>query len=333
MKYPELQRRLKSSSRAPVYILCGPEIYLINKAIKGIVNVIPEDQRDFNVDVYTVGQIEMPEVLASANTLPFLAPRRVVLLRDVDKIRAKTRDAELLRAYLKDPAPDSIFIVQTADVNAGIALSKSLGDGGIVVEFRALKGRPLAESLRSAAREKGVEITSHAVDFMIETVGSDLGRIHQEMEKLAVALGKGSVVDVEEIRFYVCGYSYQTMFDLVAAVGRRDINGALALVEAVFTSGAEVHGLIGMLARRFRILWHFARDAGEKDRPLPSVFRVAKWQLPEYKEQGKFFLRRETEFILETLLTMDRTVKSTSVPPRLLVERFILSLSSELATR
>jgi DNA polymerase III delta subunit len=88
-----------------------------------------------------------------------------------------------------------------------------------------------------------------------------------------------------------------------------------------------------MLAKRFRVLWHLTDAGGGRGRPLPSAFRVPKWKLPELRRQAARFSRDEIERALDDLLGIDMTVKSSSIPSRILMERFLLSLgdAGELA--
>jgi DNA polymerase-3 subunit delta len=324
MRPKEFFQSLKKGTPAPVYFFSGVEIYLKNKAISELVNVITEGQRDFNFDAYFDGEASIGDVMGTARTLPFLAPRRVVLLKDLKKGKLSQEKEKVLAAYLEDPSPQATLILTTADTDVARAWSRKFGAHWTEVEFRALRGPALLSSVREAARERGVRVTAEAIEALVEAVGGDLGRIHGEMEKLAVAVGKGEEIDVSRVHLLVCGYSYQTMFDLVEAVADRNVGKGLALLSRIFVSGAEAPALIGMLAKRFRVLWHLAGEG--RGRPLPSAFRIAKWKIPDLRRQAARFSRSEIEGALDDLLAIDATVKSSSVPARILMDRFILSL-------
>jgi DNA polymerase-3 subunit delta len=189
MKPKELLQSLKKGAPAPVYFFSGSEIFLKNKAIQGIVNVIPEGQRDFNFDVYYDGETPIGDVLGTARTLPFLAPRRVVLLKGLKKGKLAVEKERMLSAYLEDPSPEATLILSTEDADVARTWSRKFSVGWTEVEFRALRGPALHSSVREAARERGVRITAEAIEALVEAVGDDLGRINGEMEKFAVAAG------------------------------------------------------------------------------------------------------------------------------------------------
>jgi DNA polymerase III subunit delta len=101
-----LFRSLKKGDLAPVYYLYGTEDVLKDEAVKTILDrALDPTLRDFNFDQRSAAQLNAEEVHALCNTLPMLADRRVVLLRDVEGWKRKTKGrAEFIR-YLPHPSP------------------------------------------------------------------------------------------------------------------------------------------------------------------------------------------------------------------------------------
>lgn len=354
MKPPEFFRILEKAGPSPAYFFFGQETFLKTKAINDILKVIPEGQRDFNCDQFYGGETPLAEVLTVARTLPFIAPRRVVVFRDMDKIRLSAADStllgrylddptprtggkkelrvelQLLADYLGDPSPQTTLIFTTETDSAGRTWSKKFVSLWTPVDFSPLRGRDLRRAVQEAAKERGVRIGVEAADRLVETVGSDLGRINQEMEKLAASVGRGEEISVDRVHLLVCGYAYQRMFDLVQAVANRDLATALKLIDSLFPVDRAYRStvwqregpqLMGMLARRLRILRYLAeKDPGK----TPGSFRLQKWQLTELHRQAAGFTPGELDAALGELLRIDRLAKSSSVPPRLLLERFLL---------
>jgi DNA polymerase-3 subunit delta len=198
-----------------------------------------------------------------------------------------------------------------------------------VVDFRPLKGQALTRAVGEAARERGVRIGVEAAHRLVEATGSDLGRISREMDKLAVSVGKGEEVTLEQVHLLVCGYAYTTMFDLVQAVAARDLPGSLRLLDLFFQTAVwqkEGPMLMGMLAKRFRLLRCLAERGGSP----PAAFRVQKWQLDDLRPQAKRFSPRELDACLHELLRIDHLTKSSPLSPKLLLEGFLLSLEERV---
>jgi DNA polymerase-3 subunit delta len=288
--------------------------------------MIPEGQRDFNLDRFYGGEAEIEDVLSVARTVPFLSPRRVVILRNVERVKLTAPRERLLTAYLKDPSPDTVFVALTEDSAAVKTWSKKFAGTWVEVVFRPLKGQSLRTAVRDLVRERGARIRTEAVDRLTEVVGGDLMRISQEVEKLALSVGPEGEIGVPDVHLLVCGYSYQTMFDLVKAVCDRNVAGGMTLISHLFEAGADPLGFIGMLARRLRMLWYLAKGRSQPPGAVPAAFRMQKWQLGELKGQAAGFSKEEIERLLGDLLRIDRMIKSEPVSARLLLERFVLSL-------
>lgn len=359
MKPTEFYRVIAKAGPSPVYFFYGQETFLKTKAIKDILKVIPEGQRDFNSDQFYGGETPLAEVLTVARTLPFIAPRRVVIFRDMEKIRLSAADSallgrylddpkprarekkelrvelQLLADYLVDPSPQTTLVFTTEADSAGRTWSKKFPSLWTPVDFSPLRGRDLRRAVQEAAKERGVRIGVEAADRLVEAAGSDLGRINQEMEKLAASVGRGEEISVDQVHLLVCGYAYQRMFDLVQAVATRDLAAALKLIDSLFPVDRAYQSavwqregpqLMGMLARRLRILRYLAEGGSGK---APGSFRLQKWQLTELHRQAAGFTPGELDAALGELLRIDRLFKSSSVPPRLLLERFLLLFEGE----
>lgn len=327
MKPAEFFKGVAKKGPAPAYIFHGPEIYLKTKAIDEIIKVIPDGQKDFNLHRFHGGETPLDEALSAARTLPFMAQRRVVIFRNIEKARLSKVDAGMLGDYLKDPNPQTTFVVTTDDPSASRTWAKKHPGLWVEVDFRPLRGGALKGAVREAAKERGVSIGGEAVDRLLEETGADLGRIGQEVEKLATAVGTGGEIGIEEVHLLVCGYAYQTMFDLVQAIADRNLAGSLKLVDRLFETGGETAGLVGMLARRFRVLRYLADEASPKTGGVPSALRVLPWQLTDLRRQAKGFSRDQLDGALGGLLEIDRLVKSAPVSSRLLLERFIIEIT------
>src|SRR5688500_12935867 len=87
-----LFRSLNKGDMARVYYFYGSEDVLKDEAVRAIVDkVLDPTLRDFNFDQRSASQLDAEEINALCNTLPMLAERRVVLLRDIEGWKRKTR--------------------------------------------------------------------------------------------------------------------------------------------------------------------------------------------------------------------------------------------------
>lgn len=322
MRPQEFHRLLAKGPLGTAYCFSGGESLLKLRAIEALVAGVPTGIRDFNLNVFFGNEAETAEVIAAARTIPFLAPRRLVILRDVEKMRLTERRADLIEEYLKAPALTTTFVITTDDPDAAKTLRKRYAEWWVEVDFAPLRGAQMEEEVRREVVRLGCRIAPAAVGVLLEAVGDDLGRVHLELEKLRVAVGEGGLIGEAEVRRHVAGYLYQTQYDLLNAVSARNLAGSLRLLSQVVAKQDEALMFMGLLGKRLRLLWLCA--AGRK--AVPPVFRVYPSQLELLRRDAARFTREELERGLVKLLDIDTAIKNTAGSPRLLLENYLIHL-------
>jgi DNA polymerase-3 subunit delta len=316
----ELRRTIAKGEAKPAYFFAGPETLLKQQAIDALVALVPEGVRAFNVQVFHAFEADLTEVLTAARTLPFLGQRRVVILRDIEKMRHTEGRSTLLEDYLGAPAPETVLVVTTEDDEKAKSLAKRHGRRWTAVAFNHLRGAALSSAVQDEAVRLGCTIDPAAVAALVEATGEDRTRAFSELAKLRSAVGAGGVVDDAAVARYAAGYAHHGAFDIVDAVGRRDLPGSLRLLREVAIKEEEFLGLLGLLGKRLRVLWYLSGGARE----VPREFRVFPGQIDKLRPDARRFTRGEIERGLQELGRLDEAVKSTAVPPKLLLEHFLL---------
>jgi len=317
----QFRREIGKGKAAPAYLFTGSETLLKREALDALVAIVPQGVRDFNVQVFHAFESDLAEVLTAAGTMPFMGSRRVVILRDIDKMRATEGRSTLLEEYLKAPAPETIFVVTTDDDDKAKSLVKRHGDAWVVVVFNPLKGAALTTAVKAEAARLGCTIDASAIAELIEVTGEDQARVFNELAKLRLAVGAAGAIDGAAVARYAAGYAHHGAFDIVDAISRRDLPGSLRLIGEVTIKDEEFLGLLGMLGKRLRVLWYLSGGARE----VPKEFRVFPSQVDKLRPDAKRFTSAEIEQGLLGLALLDDRVKSTAVAPKLLLEHFLLS--------
>src|SRR5262249_12176885 len=136
----ELLERLKKGKLVPAILLLGDEPYLRDECRKQLIErFVPEAARDWALSRYSASRGETGSALEQAQTLPMLAPQQLVFIEDVEaieKLGAKNRDAavEALEAYLENPAPFTVLVLEATTLDQRMKLAKLLSEQTLVVE-------------------------------------------------------------------------------------------------------------------------------------------------------------------------------------------------------
>jgi DNA polymerase-3 subunit delta len=223
-----LHSALKKRVFDPVYYLFGEDDFLKEQATHDLIEAaVDPGTRDFNLETRRAGELDAEALDALLSTPPMLAERRVVVLRDMDKMKKSVRT--LLDRYLARPAHDTVLVLVTP---SGAKADKSLSDRATTVEYAPLTGDRLPRWVAyHAQHELGRTITPEAVALLIEAVGGDLAQLAVELEKLAIyateTIDERAVAEVVGVR------RGESLGDLLDAVAAKDTNTAVGLIPII----------------------------------------------------------------------------------------------------
>ena len=224
---------------SPVYLVAGNDEYNKEKKIKEVVKkTMPAENRDLNyLDQDCAGQKDFIFDFDSAvNTVPFLADKRVVVLRNFENL-AKELKKEL-QEYVEDPAEYTVLILVTKDVKKtdflDIAQYKNLCKIITPDTYYRLYAKDLAAEVRKKFTQLGKSISDEACDIMVERVGSNMRDLDSEIEKIGLYIGQKKNIEESDVLFLVSGVDVKSVFDLINAITGKNLLRALKLLNEIF---------------------------------------------------------------------------------------------------
>jgi DNA polymerase III subunit delta len=271
-----LFRSLNKGDIAPVYYFHGAEDVLKDEAIRTILDrVLDPGVRDFNFDQRSAGQVDAEEVLVLCNTLPMLAERRVVLLRDVEAWRRKAGARSAFIRYLERPAPETVVILVQAATEEND--DKELARGAYTVRFDPLPAERAAKWVMHRAGQLGLKLEPGAAEHLVHSVGADLGPLASELAKLA-SLPSAEPLTVEQVGDLVGVRRGETIWDWRSAVlddqRARAVSVLPSLLSQPGVSGVKLVTLLGTALIGVGIA-RALYDKGQRGRALEdAVFRT-----------------------------------------------------------
>jgi DNA polymerase III subunit delta len=219
-----LHTALKNRVFDPVYYLFGDDDYLKEGASRDIIDAaVDPSTRDFNLEIRRGSELDAETLDGLLSTPPMLAERRVVVIREVDKLKKPAR--ALLDRHLARPANDTVLVLIAP---SGAKADKGLVDRATTVEYEPLDGVRLPRWITHYAKTVlDRPITADAAALLVEAVGSDLPQLSVELEKLASyctgTIDEGAVADVVGVR------RGESLGDFLDAVAAKNVSTALAL--------------------------------------------------------------------------------------------------------
>lgn len=180
-------------------------------------------------------------VVEAAQTPPFLAERRVVVLRDVGRFR--TEEVAPLVEYLKDPMPTTVLVLVGGGGQVPAKLNDAVKKAGKVHDTGAGSGKARAQWVTDAIKRAPVQLDRDARALVAEHLGEDVGRLGSLLDALASAYGEGATVTADQLDPFLGAAGSVAPWDLTDAIDRGDTEGALVQLHRL-TEAGERHPLV-----------------------------------------------------------------------------------------
>ncbi|HEX4420945.1 MAG TPA: DNA polymerase III subunit delta [Kofleriaceae bacterium] len=302
----ELLAELTAGRLEPMYVLHSEHPILIERVLTAIRDVVvPPAARGFNYDIVE-GKPSGVRIVALAQTLPMMAQRRLIYVRDLSAMPAD--DAEALLGYLAKPNPSTVIACVVTKLDKRIKLYAQLSRKGYLHVLEA--PRQLAPWVRGEAKQQGVQLEPAAITRLIDAVGNDLSRLALTIEQLGLYAGRRAVTtaDVDEL---VADTRERTVFELTDAIGAADRGRALAAVGALCDQRESAVGVVVMLARHVRQMSQVfvLRDTGAPRPSWGSTLGVPPFVVDKLIAQARAYSPAALAVATQKLANADRALK------------------------
>lgn len=328
--------RTAIARRAPaaVYLFLGDDDAELSRLAGDVTALVEDELRAFNVDRLYAGDkgVTAASIVESANLLPMMSERRVVVVLRTEKLLKPKRrgkaaeeiadagedgadaeppgDLDALTGYVQDPSPSTTLVLVASDIDRTRRAGKAILKHATVVECWGLKteknprfldlraaARMAEQMVRRAAAESGQQIDPAAARLVAERAGVDIVRLRGDIERLMLyAAGKPKITlaDAQEV---VSAETAQDDWAVTNAIQNRNTGEALRQLALALEAGAVPYMILGQLG------W-FVRD---------KLVNVDPRRIPR---------------AVDALFRTDQDLKSSGGDPRVLLERLVVELCS-----
>jgi len=220
----------KKGTYKPIYWLEGEEEYFIDKVMKyAESNILKESETGFNLSVFYGKDADWAAVINACRRYPMFAERQVVLLKEAQQMR----DIEKLEAYIENPLTSTIFVVSYKEkkVDGRTRLAKLLKEKGVVLTTKKIYDNQLPEWTEELVESKELNISQKALMLLVDHIGNDLSRIENEIDKIAINLGKRKGITETDVEQYVGVSKDFNVFELQAALATKNLSKAIQIIQ------------------------------------------------------------------------------------------------------
>ena len=327
----QLVTDIKKGNIKPIYLLMGEEPYYIDKISEFIEEtVLTEEERGFNQMVLYGRDVAVEDIVSNAKRFPMMAERQVVIVKEAQDL---SRTFDKLDDYAKNPQPSTVLVLcyKYKTVDKRKAVYKAINKTGVVFESKKLYDNQVPDWIKRVLSPRGYTITPKASQLLVEFLGTDLGKINNELEKLQIVLPKNTQITPEHIEENIGISKDYNNFELRKAIGAKDSVKAFKIVQ-YFADNPKDNPMVVTVALLFNFFSQLLQLHGMKDknpRSVASALRVNPYFVNEYLDAARNFPMRKVSQVVALLREFDvksKGVNSNAVPQGDLLKELLVKI-------
>lgn len=335
----DLWGKIKNHHLSPLYLLYGTESFLLTETYELLIRtVLTEEEREFNVSVYDCEETPVQTALEDAETFPFLGEKRVIVVKNpyfftAEKEKEITHDLKKLESYIMSPSPFSIvvFVGAYEKLDERKKITKLMKEHAEVLVATPLSEKELREWMMERAQQSGATMEENAVDALLQLAGTNLMTLANELDKLALFVGRGGIIHQETVEKLVSRTLEQNVFVLVEKVTKRQIDEALQVFYDLLENNEEPLKILALLANQFRLLyqvkWLAAKGYGQQQ--IASILNVHPFRIKLAMGQAALFSEEELMAAIRQIAEADYEMKSGAMDRQLIMELLLMKWSGK----
>ncbi len=319
----------------PAYVLTGEEDYLKDQVLAGIKSRVLGPAAagtglgadgGLNFQAFDGHETSAAAVTQMAETFPFLAERRLIVVKDPDL------SDPAWPKYLESPQPTTCLVLY-CHAGQGVRALTPFKDAGkkgnvAVVECAAPKPRELVGWVTERARAAGKVMPRDAAQILVEAIGPNLLALDGEVQKIATYVGAKPSVTAADVQAVVGRVTMPQVFEYIDAVVSGDTGAALSRLSGMLgPPGSELQILATVHShyRKLVVARSMLDDRVPADDILPRLYANS-WAAEKCLSQARGLTQPETRKAISRLFEADLAIKTGQQEPRLALELLSLDL-------
>lgn len=256
---------------APIVVCVGSEPWLRDEAIRALAAQCgTTGPAALDAVVYPARETAPGIILEAARTPPFAGPRRLVIVQG--PLAPDEEAVGWLIRYAQSPTASTCLVVECEEAPPSALRAAARG---VVQEIpcQPLKAGALVAWVRQRVSSvSGKVLAPDAAQTLVTRTGSDLTRLAQLVEQLALFVGSRPQITAQDVTALVGWSVEERVFAVVDAAVRRDRAAALRVTRRLMEEeGVAPEELLGAMGKHVRRLWQAVRRVEQGASPSQAV--------------------------------------------------------------
>lgn len=323
----KLSEEIRSGQMRQVYVLYGEETYLRSQYKDKVKKALLGDGDAMNYHYFEGKNISPGEVIDLAETMPFFAERRVLMLENSGFF---ARGGEELAAYLHSPAETAYFVFVEATVDKRSKLYKAATAKGRAIEFTVQDEAVLKRWILGFLKKENKKITERDLNLFLDKTGPNMENIRGELEKLFCYCMERDVITAQDIEAVCTRQVTSQIFEMINAVAERKQREALALYYDLLTLKEPPMRILFLITRQFNLLLQVKelKKKGHDANTIGAKVGLAGFIARKYVAQAARFREEDLLRALTDCVETEERVKTGRMNDVMSIELLIVKYSA-----
>jgi DNA polymerase-3 subunit delta len=316
---------IKQQNFKQIYLLYGEERYLRKQYTDRLCKALCPYDDQMNTHFYEGKDINVGEIIDLAETLPFLAQRRVIFISNSGLFKS---GGEKMAEYLSEPCETTLFVFTESEVDKRSKLFKAVQSKGYAAEFAVQDENTLKRWIAGVLGREGKRITENTVQLFLTRTGTDMENIQMELEKLICYCMDKDVITAEDVETICTTRITNHIFDMIGAIADKQTHTALQLYYDLLALREPPMRILFLIARQCNMLLQVKelKARGHDNKFIGSKLGVTPFIAGKYVTQATRFKTAELKKAVRQCVEAEEAVKSGRMNDMMSVEMLIVSV-------
>lgn len=323
----KLNEEIKSGQLKQVYLLYGEEDYLRSQYRDKVKKALTGDDDSMNYHYFEGKDIPVGEIIDLAETLPFFADRRVILIENSGLFK---HGGESLAEYLASPAESAYFVFAEKEVDKRSKLYKAVSTKGRAIEFKTPDEGVLKRWVLGMLKKENKNITERDLELFLEKTGTNMENICRELEKLLCYCMDQDVITGADIGEICTRQVNNQIFDMINAIADKKQKQAMGLYYDLLTLKEPPMRILFLLARQFNMLLQVKalKKKGHDNKSIGEAVGLPGFIAGKYVTQAGRFSTEDLKKAVTDCVEAEEAVKTGRMNDVLSVELLLVKYSA-----
>ena len=310
-----------------IYLLYGEEDYLKLQYKNKLLKALVAEGDDMNFSKYQDSGINELQVIDQAETMPFFAEHRVILIENSGYGK---KMPEKLGEYLSTIPDFTIFIFVEPTADKRGKLYKAAKAAGGDIEINMPNESDLARWVGGLLKESGVQMKKEAWSQFLVMTHDSMDNMARELEKLVSYVGDRKQITIDDVNAICVSRVETKIFDMINAIAAKDLRKTMDLYQDMLAAKEPPMKILFMIVRQFRqmkVIKQLA-DFGESSGTIARKVGAPDFAVKRTLQLARNYTDKEISRLLEDSADFETKVKTGQLDEKLAVELIIMKYAS-----